>query len=352
MLTASLSLARELNDTPAVADCLSCLGSNAYFLADEQRAQSLSHESLTLWRQLHNPAGMSKALSTLSRLAWTRGDYQLRDELLKQRLRYAREAGDTREIAAVSVYLGILAYEQGDWKKASALLAASHRDFQELDAPTMMAWALSNLARVSVAQDDVVTAAQQFAEGLRLFEKVGATWGVVECLEGLARLAYATGKHERAVRLLGCAAAVRENIGLSLTHQIARELEGALLRLRSTLGARRFEVEWQAGRTLSLSHAVTLALPITTSGTLTSTKSATHQPLTKRESQVAALIAGGHGNREIAKQLVIAISTAERHVANILAKLDLNSRTQIVAWVLEHGMSDGAATLAANTGAE
>ena len=54
--------------------------------------------------------------------------------------------------------------------------------------------------------------------------------------------------------------------------------------------------------------------------------------LTRRERQVAALIALGRSNREIGAQLVIATSTAERHVANILAKLEMRSRAQIAAW--------------------
>jgi DNA-binding NarL/FixJ family response regulator len=78
---------------------------------------------------------------------------------------------------------------------------------------------------------------------------------------------------------------------------------------------------------------------------LASTTSAKSEPLTPREFEIATLIARGHSNREIAQQLVIAISTAERHVANILAKLNLNSRTQIVAWVIERGASDAGAAL-------
>jgi non-specific serine/threonine protein kinase len=295
---------------------------------------------------------MSKALGTLSRLAWKRGDDQLTDELLNQRLSYARAAGDTRGIAAVFVDLGILAYEQGDWNKAAELLASSYRGFRELDAPTMTAWVLGHLARVSRAQGDVVKAEQQYGESMTLFKKVGATWGMLECLEGVARLALATGKPERAVRLFGCASAVRENIGLPLTGRIATRFEGAFARLRSTLGSGRFAAEWQAGRTLSLNDAVTLAFPKTASGTLASTTSAEGQLLTKRESEVATLIARGHSNREIAQRLVIAISTAERHVANILAKLDLDSRTQIVAWVLERGRTDDGAAVPSDASAE
>jgi non-specific serine/threonine protein kinase len=169
---------------------------------------------------------------------------------------------------------------------------------------------------------------------------------MAECLEGVARLALATGEPERAARLFGCAAEVRENIGLPLTGRIAARFERAYERLRSTLGAARFEAEWQAGRTVSLNDAVSLVVPTTASGSFTSTLRPESQQLTKREFEVAALIARGHSNREIAERLVIAISTAERHVANILAKLDLNSRTQIVAWVLDRGRTDDAAAFA------
>ena len=58
--------------------------------------------------------------------------------------------------------------------------------------------------------------------------------------------------------------------------------------------------------------------------------------LTPRELEIATLIARGCSNREISNELVIAVSTAERHVANILAKLDLTSRTQLATWVLHH----------------
>jgi non-specific serine/threonine protein kinase len=60
-------------------------------------------------------------------------------------------------------------------------------------------------------------------------------------------------------------------------------------------------------------------------------------PLTPRELEVATLIARGRSNREIGKELVIAVSTAERHVANILGKLNLTSRAQVVAWVMRQG---------------
>jgi DNA-binding NarL/FixJ family response regulator len=60
--------------------------------------------------------------------------------------------------------------------------------------------------------------------------------------------------------------------------------------------------------------------------------------LTERERSVAALIAQGKSNREIAGQLVVSERTVESHVANILFKLGFTSRTQVAAWVVEVGL--------------
>ena len=58
-------------------------------------------------------------------------------------------------------------------------------------------------------------------------------------------------------------------------------------------------------------------------------------PLTARELEVAALVARGLSNREIAEQLVISERTADRHMSNILDKLGLAHRAQVAAWATE-----------------
>ncbi|MEZ4709352.1 MAG: helix-turn-helix transcriptional regulator [Caldilineaceae bacterium] len=57
--------------------------------------------------------------------------------------------------------------------------------------------------------------------------------------------------------------------------------------------------------------------------------------MTAREHEVVALIAQGKTNGEIADELVLSKRTVEKHVANILAKLTLTSRAQIIRWVLD-----------------
>ena len=60
-------------------------------------------------------------------------------------------------------------------------------------------------------------------------------------------------------------------------------------------------------------------------------------PLTRREWDVARLVAAGKTNREIAQELWLSERTAQNHVQHVLEKLGLTNRSQIVAWVAQQG---------------
>jgi DNA-binding CsgD family transcriptional regulator len=66
----------------------------------------------------------------------------------------------------------------------------------------------------------------------------------------------------------------------------------------------------------------------------------TFEGLTQRERAVAALIARGKSNRQIADQLFVAPRTIETHVHSILSKLGFTSRAQIAVWAAEKGLSN------------
>jgi DNA-binding NarL/FixJ family response regulator len=61
--------------------------------------------------------------------------------------------------------------------------------------------------------------------------------------------------------------------------------------------------------------------------------------LTEREREVVRLVAQGKSNREIADALVVTKRTIETHINNILYKLNLTSRTQLVVWTVEKGLA-------------
>ena len=69
-------------------------------------------------------------------------------------------------------------------------------------------------------------------------------------------------------------------------------------------------------------------------------KRAEEDPLSEREHDVLRLLALGHTNQEIAKQLYISVRTAETHRAHIMQKLRLQTRADLVAYALERGLLD------------
>ncbi len=70
------------------------------------------------------------------------------------------------------------------------------------------------------------------------------------------------------------------------------------------------------------------------------TRRAADDPLSDREREVLRLLALGHTNQEIAKQLFISVRTAETHRAHIMQKLGLGTRAELVRYALANGVLD------------
>jgi DNA-binding NarL/FixJ family response regulator len=84
--------------------------------------------------------------------------------------------------------------------------------------------------------------------------------------------------------------------------------------------------------------AATAALP----GSRQSARRAAGAILTGREQEVAAHVAQGRTNRDIAAALFVSERTAEAHISNIMRKLGFTARTQIARWVAEQGITSSA----------
>src|SRR2546430_10703224 len=69
--------------------------------------------------------------------------------------------------------------------------------------------------------------------------------------------------------------------------------------------------------------------------------------LSRREREVAALVAEGLSNREIGERLFIAERTAEGHLEQVRNKLGFHSRAQVAAWAVTSGLISGAPSTAA-----
>jgi ATP/maltotriose-dependent transcriptional regulator MalT len=103
----------------------------------------------------------------------------------------------------------------------------------------------------------------------------------------------------------------------------------AAAKCRDALGSERFEAARRRGRALSLTDAVALAR-----GESRGVAAAGPKPLTRREREIAGLVATGLGNREIAVRLFLSKRTVDSHIEHIFGKLDITSRAQLANWVL------------------
>ena len=61
-----------------------------------------------------------------------------------------------------------------------------------------------------------------------------------------------------------------------------------------------------------------------------------HEDLTARERDILRLLAKGYDNQTIADELFISLKTVKTHVSNILAKLEVDDRTQAVVYAFKH----------------
>ncbi|MEU2006377.1 protein kinase [Rhodococcus sp. NPDC019627] len=173
-------------------------------------------------------------------------------------------------------------------------------------------------------------------EGLQLAHEVDDPLTAATCLEALAWIAESNRDPGRAVTLMAAAESLVQSVGSStvIFPNLSHYHDNCVSMARRDLGERSFNSANQEGRNLDFAAAVAYAL---------GKRPPQHEPttsavaLTKRERQVAGLVAQGMTNKAIAEKLVISQRTAQGHVEHVLAKLGFTSRAQIAAWVVEQG---------------
>jgi len=307
-------------------------------------------------------------------------------DLLNECLRTAAAVGDERSAAHATQLLGLAMIFGNDPITAGPLLdtaIASHRCMGEWTAPALISLAQRGLAAVMV--DDVDLAVSLAEECRQLCAEYGERWvlswvtyllalaswvtgdisatvrrasealgqkrevndqlGTPFCLELLAWAAVAQGAPQRAATLFGAADSMWERIGRPLFGYEALLGWSSENRAsaRSSLDAEAFEEHARAGFLMTQDEMLRYELDASErAGSPVRPEPSTDSAetkLTRREQEVAALVAQGMSNRDIATRLVISPRTAEAHVEHILIKLGFTSRLQIASWVAAVGGS-------------
>ncbi|GAA3677593.1 LuxR family transcriptional regulator [Lentzea roselyniae] len=204
------------------------------------------------------------------------------------------------------------------------------------------------LARWSAGEhEDLLT---DMASAVRGAENLHDRFALALLVELLAWIHDSCELYPRAAKLLGLAGRLWDSIGSNLVqgsrawvgpHQTCRD------HLEEVLGTAVFEraVKSGASHGVSIEQAVEFAL--NSGADVAEPERGGAQsgrgPLSKRETQVASLVAEGLTNKEIAAKLLVAPRTAQTHVDHILTKLGVESRSQIAAWVAKQQKGRGGA---------
>jgi len=309
-------------------------------------------------------------------MASSQNDYEACAALSAESLHIGTEARDV-EVVAWSLILGsVPCLRDGDLaganerlESALSLARVMHLEHVELDV-------LNTLCTALIAAGEVDRAIQLGEECVALSEKRGESWvrgyvlnflaranwlrgerqraealareaarrkhalddrnGLTMVLENLAWMAAEGGRHERAAILHGCAERVCESSSLTLIELYRSQHERSVTVAVQGLGQKAFDAAFARGRAMTIGEGVAFATEDKQPPPPARAVKAEPRPvLTRRQEEIARLIAGDLTNRQIAARLCLSERTVETHVTNVLNKLGLNSRIQLSRWMAE-----------------
>jgi predicted ATPase/DNA-binding CsgD family transcriptional regulator len=343
LLTHGRDLARETGDMPAEAYALTFLGRAARDRGEAALGIEHGSEAVLRFRGGSDRWGLALALHFRG-LALLEGDPTGAGASFEESAAIFRGLGARWDLAMPLRGIGDLALQERRYVAARALLEQSTALFRERGDAWSVAMLLHELGYVALGEKDTRRAADLFIESLDAWRRVGSERGLAITLVGLASTAAQSRSVLVATRLFGAAAATAGAIGAVLEPSDLAEYPRYVEDLRCALGSEAFADAWQEGARLSLEDATVLARTVATEIAGGEGRVAPSRAfrLTDREHEVARLIAAGRSNRQIGAELVISERTVDRHVENILAKLNFASRTQVAVWVAEMRLSPDA----------
>lgn len=326
-------------DKAALKWALAGHGYAARAAGDHQTEFTAYQRIIQLSRESGDAYQLGVDLSYASFSAMSLGKYDEARALLDEGLPLLRGTGNHYRIAMALNYSGDLARLEQNYAQARTTYEESISLLREIGAVRALASALHNLGYTCLHLGDVERAQALFSESLTVQQAQHNTPGIAECLMGFAALAVACDLPAPGARLLAAALAIGGERVATAWEATRMEYEYTLALVRARLTETQFQVEQAAGRAFSLEQAIEYArnLPIKSAAVLATREKP--GDLTMREREVAALIAQGKSNGEIADELVLSKRTVESHIANILSKLGFTNRAQIVRWAIESGLA-------------
>jgi predicted ATPase/DNA-binding CsgD family transcriptional regulator len=325
---------RVPDDDPERVDALNGAAWLATDQGDRAAAVPLLDETLARARAAGDLAGEATVLYYRGRATAMLGDPAGRADI-ERALELQIEAGDDTGVAAALWLGGAMAIFGEDHRLARERLERCVALCEARGLPAIEARARQLLGMAELELGDLPRARAALAKGVPAVVDLGDRFAIAVGLSVLAGLAAGTGRPRAALRLAGAAAAYEETNQTYRPQNVRRVLDTWLAPARAAVGAAAAKL-FEEGRGLTLVQAVALGLDDAPEDPWRAGPGA---GLTRREREIAALVATGMTNREIAGKLYLSVRTVEVHVDHALTKLGLRTRTQLAARMHEDGLA-------------
>ncbi|MGW1784972.1 ATP-binding protein [Streptomyces sp. NPDC002143] len=326
------ALAAALEPTPARARALWSAAWGAVLQRDHATAYRLLDEAAELGEQLHDAVVRAHVQSLRGTLALFSGRLKEARSLLDRAAAAHMRTGEETAAVYALIHLATAQSNLGDpystetCRQAVALAEAQGEPLVRAFAQWSLgydAWRRGNLEEATVMS----RAALENQQGLNSYIEVALM------LEQLAWVTAAGGGHQQAGQLLGTARALWRDTDTSISTfgpHLAEHHARCEEEIVRVLGPAAYEKALaEGGSHRGPDEAIAYALHTACEPTVTAPATSL---LTPRQQKVAALVAEGMSNRQIASMLGRSPRTVDRHVENILAKLGFGSRARIASW--------------------
>lgn len=251
----------DLDDarTRARAQAAYAAGLLAFRQGDNAISRTLNGESLSIARALDDRPAIVMALVGLSRVGLRDLDYAGVRANAEEALTIAEELGDPHGQVMPVHILAELARLEGKFAPALERYDQSLALNRQLGNQYMVAMELCNKGHVVLNLGDLPQAQELFTESLQMEQSSGGEMGVAYCLIGLASVAADGNNPERAVRLFSAAGGQFERLGAVIDPTDRADYDRHMQALRIVLGQQSFEAAYEQGRALLLDEAVDYA---------------------------------------------------------------------------------------------
>jgi non-specific serine/threonine protein kinase len=307
---------------------------------DQHRATEIAQALLGDAQERGDEPTVGKAHILLGNVRLKQGDTERAHSEFEAAFARLRSPEDDPFIAVVINNLGTIASHQGRHEDAKRLLGQALDLWRRLGNTWGIRDGLHDLGDAAMRRGDDVAAAKHFRDSLHLaageHDHSGVVWGI----ERIAIVAANGDDAETAARLLGVSEALASALSLGYPDVPERHADVTAL-LRKRLGEQGFREAWESGKAQAVADAVADALSAIDALDAASTtvqRGPDSHGLTERQIEVLRLLAQGSSDREIADALFISHRTAMTHVARILERLDVSSRSAAVAFAFRNGL--------------